>query len=534
MPVPKFVVEQYLTRPVDTKEWYKKLTPLEVEADLALIKPPHKFTIPTFRLDQKVCFLRGIADPETMIMTDLGLGKTGVSLELLSYFYTHGFIRRAFVFTPTDEVCEGWEDEIKKWGFKIPYIRLPKSSSVAKWKKLETFDTGIIIGTFAGVSAMVATLDIMVDKKGNPLVDADGNPTGKKKRQIKKDLILKLIESVDAVVFDQSTKLGNRESLQFQVCNEFSVNSQIRYSLAGRAYGRDPFILWSQFYVTDRGKAFGTSPGLFREAFFRRVEHSFATTWEFRKRRAKIFQHYMLPSSIQYTVEECVDLPPKNYVIKECEFPEENWAYYEKERQALLETRGNWREVSNAFLRMRQISSGFVGFLDDETDERAQIAFKDNPKLNLLMELLEELPEDKKILIFHEFNYSGRNISEELTKRKYKHGWLWGGTKNWTPIKDSFNNDPDYRILVANTRKASMGLNLQAACYTIFYESPVSVIDRYECEGRTYRTGQKEKTFFYDLVMQDSVDEKILQFHAEGKDLYEALRQDPVKIVKGR
>lgn len=532
MPIPDFVIEKYLNRVVDSRQWYKELKPLEVEEDLTYIKPRPQFTIPTFRLDQKVCFLMGIAYPASMFMTDLGLGKTGVSLELLSYFFHHGFIRRAFVFTPTNEVCEGWEDEIKKWGFTLPYIRLTDRSSAEKWEKLENFTEGLIIGTYAGIAAMVSPLALVVDSKGNPQFDpVTGELTGKKKRTVNKELTLKLVSGVDAVIFDQSTKLGNNKSLQFNVCNNFSLNSQIRYSLAGRAFGRDPFVLWSQFFVTDRGSALGKSIGLFRSAFWRKEQHSFGTTWTFRKRRSKQLHHFLTASSLQYAVDECLELPPKVYVRKECEFPEENWAYYDTARKELLESKGNYREVKNAFLRLRQISSGFVGFKDDDTGEKAEIRFDNNPKLNLLMELIEEVPDDKKIIIYHEFTVSGQRISEELTKRKYKFGWLWGGTKDWTPIKDAFNNNPEFRILLANHKKGSMGLNLQIASYTMFYESPVSGIDRYECEGRTFRAGQTNKTFFYDLIMSDSIDEKILEFHEQGKDLHKALVENPARIV---
>jgi SNF2 family DNA or RNA helicase len=83
---------------------------------------------------------------------------------------------------------------------------------------------------------------------------------------------------------------------------------------------------------------------------------------------------------------------------------------------------------------------------------------------------------------------------------------------------------------VANWKKASMGLNLQSASYMFFFESPVSSIDRYECEGRIYRTGQKERTFIYDLILRDSADEAILQFHREGKNLWKTLVENPAKI----
>ena len=522
MPVLQAAVDRYLKRQIDSKLWFKDLKPLEVEHDLSFMDPPHEFKIP-MRVDQKICFLLGVAYPSILFMTDLGLGKTGLSLELMTYFYNHKFVRRAFVFAPTDELVEGWEDEIKKWKFDIPYLRLVGSSK-QKWDALDNFGDGIILGTYAGIAAMVSKL---VAKKKN------GEDTGHQKRQPTKDLFDKILDRVDAVVFDQSTAASSRGSLNFKVCNQFSQHSQIRYALAGRTFGRDPTPLWSQFMLVDRGRAFGDTIGLFREAFFRREQHKWGTKWVLRKRRLKELTKFTSTSSIRYAASECMELPPRTHILKECEFPKHNWATYAKERDILLHSKGDWRETRNAFLKLRQITSGFVGFIDDTTDERAQIEFADNPKLQLTLDIIDEVPDDCKCIIFHEFNWSGQRICAELTKRKLQHGWLYGGTNNWTEIKTRFNEDPDFRFLVMNWKKGAMGLNMQAANYTIFYESPVSALQRAECEGRTRRTGQEKRCFVYDPVMKDSVDETILNFHGEGNDLFRALIDNP-SIVKRR
>ena len=66
------------------------------------------------------------------------------------------------------------------------------------------------------------------------------------------------------------------------------------------------------------------------------------------------------------------------------------------------------------------------------------------------------------------------------------------------------------------------------------YESPVSAIDRYELEGRIFRNGQKHKSFIYDLIVKDSVDQNILDFHTEGMDLFKRLVEDPAKFLQRR
>jgi len=524
MPIPQHVVDRYIRDVGEPLTEYKDLLPLEVEECLATMNPRHRFTVPGFRLDQKICFLLGAAYPGIMLMTDMGLGKTAVSLELLTYFYENDYVRRAFILVPTNELGEGWEDEIKKWGFPLPHVRLSYSSSADKWKQFHDFEDGLIIGTYVGVGAMVSTLQQKKDQAGNL---EDG-----KKRVVNKALLRQLTDNVDATVFDQSTALGSKTSLSFQVCDALSRKAQIRYALAGRAFGRDAFVLWSQMLLVDRGAALGTSIGMYREAFWRREKHRFGTTWVPRKRKEPDLAKKLARSSIRYAAEECVDLPSRTDTIKYFSLSEDAWGFYSNISDDLLAAAGNFREVKSSFLRLRQISSGFVGFVNDDTGEKAQLEFSTNPKLDLLLSILDEIPEDRKVIIFHEFTFSGSLICQALNKTKRRFGWLWGGTKNWTEIKDAFNNEPDYRILVANHKKGGQGLNLQAASYCIFYESPVSAIQRPECERRIYRVGQKQRTFFYDLVMRNGVDEDILQFHQDGKDLMKSLVEDPARYLR--
>jgi hypothetical protein len=447
--------------------------------------------------------------------------NTAISLELLSYFYKNGFMRTAFVFASSDELIEGWEDEIKHWGFDIPYLLLRNSPSKKKWEALEKFEGGLIIGTYVGISAMVASIEEVVTKKGT-----------KRKRVINTKLVNKITADVDACVFDQSTKISRADSLSAKVCFRFAKKAQINYALAGRAFGRDPILLYNQFRLVDKGRAFGNSIGLFREAFYRK-EHAVWDKWVLRKRREPTLSHFCTASSLRYGAAECLQLPERVHIVKHCSLPDDTWYYYEPLKEELLKHKGNYREIKNMFMKMRQISSGFVGFKDDETGDRAQIEFEENPKLDLLLEVVEQLPPDKKMIVFHEFTWSGEKICELLTKHKIKHGWLRGGTKDWTQIKDAYNSDDDFRVLVANWKKGSMGLNLQNGNYMVFYESPVGAIDRSESEGRQRRSGQKHTCFVIDLVMKDTVDENILDMHTEGKLTWDRIIENP-QLVKSR
>jgi SNF2 family DNA or RNA helicase len=300
-------------------------------------------------------------------------------------------------------------------------------------------------------------------------------------------------------------------------------------------------LLWAQHYIVDQGATLGQTLGLFRAAFFTARENiwaksDYAKIYKFDRRKKDQLMRMVQHRSLSYSAEECIDVPSFNPVIESVRLPEEAGAYYKRVVDQIIAARGNLSEMKNAFMRMRQLSSGFLGFRDEDDDgKRVEIAFGENPKLELLLDLLQSLPDDRKAVVFYEFTWSGRKIVEQLRELKEKPIWLWSGTKNSAGEIERFLCDPGCRVAVLNNRVGAYSLDgLQdVANYTLFYESPVSVIDREQAERRLRRDGQKFKVFQYDLVVEDTMDRNILAYHREGDDLLEALRKNPRRFFNG-
>jgi SNF2 family DNA or RNA helicase len=198
--------------------------------------------------------------------------------------------------------------------------------------------------------------------------------------------------------------------------------------------------------------------------------------------------------------------------------------YYQVELTKLRKARGNWREIKASFIRMRQLSSGFLGLKNDETGERAEIEFPENPKIDELLNIIDAMPTDAKIIVFHEYVLTGKRISQALKAAKIPHARLYGGQKNPKHELRKFQTDPACKAIVINNHSGSMMLNLQAANYVAFVESSVRPIIRMQAERRARRGGQiAKRVFIYDIVAKtpsgNSVDEKILAWLAEGKNL---------------
>jgi SNF2 family DNA or RNA helicase len=99
--------------------------------------------------------------------------------------------------------------------------------------------------------------------------------------------------------------------------------------------------------------------------------------------------------------------------------------------------------------------------------------------------------------------------------------------------QERFQTDPGCRFAVINNKVGAYSIDgLQyVANYLFVYESPVPVIDREQMERRLIRDGQANTVFIYDLVVQGTLDSRILDFHREGDDLLAALREDPRTVL---
>ena len=117
---------------------------------------------------------------------------------------------------------------------------------------------------------------------------------------------------------------------------------------------------------------------------------------------------------------------------------------------------------------------------------------------------------------------------------------------------DALEGDPDTRILLASLGVCSVGLNLVAAdtvilsdsCELIFYFRLTMPTD-WGCAGwapaiedqavdRVHRLGQTRPTTVWRLVMEGSVEERVLDVQAEKRQLVNKAFQDKGKGKKSK
>jgi hypothetical protein len=441
-------------------------------------------------------------------------GKTLMILALLSYFVSTGLLKkRALVLLPTEEGLHSWAEQITDWKIPLDYVILTGSTE-AKWKLLEKSTAKIVLVTYNGFYHMVS-----IEVK-----------TGKK-RVLKpyKKMIKRIAQLMGAVVFDESTKASNTEALTYRTLRSATRLLPIRFDLAGRPLGGDPIVLWAQYNLVDDGETLGETLGLFQEVFFNKTKNQwggdYSFDYSFRESMRPELGRIMRHRGLFYDESECLDLPPLMRVPVKVRFPLEIDVYYKELRKVLFSKTSSLREMENAYVRMRQLCSGFLGAKDDATGDKVEIDFGDDPKMDALLDRIDQMPRDRKATVFYEFTHSGRKLVKEL--KHLQPAWMWSGTKDIKGELDRFKYDPKCRVNVVNHKKGSYSLNFQHANYQHIYESPLSVIDRDQMEKRCRRQGQQFRVYLYDYLVRGSVEEDILANHAMGREFFHALRLGP-------
>jgi SNF2 family DNA or RNA helicase len=329
----------------------------------------------------------------------------------------------------------------------------------------------------------------------------------------------------NVLICDEIHKCKTASSLTYRMCRAISSQCEYVLGLTGTPFGRDLADLWPQFYLIDFGESLGPTFGFYRSVFFKeRVNYWGGYDYNFKQKLFPDLQRMIKNRSIRYSIDEFYDMPPKEYISRHLPAPPDSQGYCEAAVKELREAiKGKqYRAIESHYLQLRQLSSGFMT-LKGEDNDKLQVQFDQNPKLDALMELLESMPHGTKAVVFHHFIFSSKIISDRLNSLKLKHARIWSGQKD--PINElhKFKLDPDCTVLVLNWRSGSSSLNLQGANYLIVYEQPDSPIDRKQGEARLWRPGQSKRVMIYDLLVRGTFDARMHKANEAGKNLLDEL-----------
>ena len=191
-------------------------------------------------------------------------------------------------------------------------------------------------------------------------------------------------------------------------------------------------------------------------------------------------------------------------------------------------------------IKLQQIASGFyinsrttMSPEGKEIKERSVITLEDNPKLRLLIQVLNNIPSDSKVIIWGHFVPAIELITRAVGNAFGEDRYLTCYLKQDAYEQVQKFRDPQYRFLIGNQTKMGHGHNIQFSNYQVFFCNPYSFIKRDQAEGRQHRKGQELSVTVIDVAVRRTIDELVLKALDGKVDLTLTLEQWARVLKKG-
>ena len=238
------------------------------------------------------------------------------------------------------------------------------------------------------------------------------------------------------------------------------------------------------------------------------------------------------PFFLRRTKEQVAqDLPEKTEIVQHIELRGAQRDLYETIRIAMhkrvsdeVARRGLARSrivLLDALLKLRQVCC------DPRLLKMAAAQeVRESQKLDTLLEMLESLIEDgRRILLFSQFTSMLDLIKPELAKREIAFVELRGETRDRETPVARFQAG-EVPLFLISLKAGGTGLNLTTADTVIHYDPWWNPAVERQATDRAHRIGQSRHVFVYKLIVEGTVEERILELQQRKGDLAAGLLED--------
>lgn len=240
------------------------------------------------------------------------------------------------------------------------------------------------------------------------------------------------------------------------------------------------------------------------------------------------------PYIYQVTKEECLTLPRKLYENRYLTMTDAQREVYEYAKHKFLFEEEQYANpyldrvrIFRLFSALQQIVSGFHKL-------NGKIVELPCDRLNRLMDTIEMIPDNEKVVIWAKYHYDIDRITRSLRDRygadsvSLYHGGI--APKKRNNEIERFRRES--RFLVATQGTGGHGLTINEAAYSIFYNNGFKYSERIQAEDRCHRIGQHRNVTYIDIHCSDSIDDRIWDAICSKESALTSFRNE-VQRVKG-
>lgn len=454
-------------------------------------------------------------------LMDMGTGKTCASINTLRHHCLQvKRLLRTLVICPVI-VLENWHDEIKlhsKMGEYVTILHGPIK------KRIALIDAAVESGT---PKIFITNWEAI---SNGHLVDA------------------LLRYNPEVVIGDELHRIKNIKSKRTKAAIRIGDRSHYRMGLTGTGILNSPMDIFAQWRFLDKGREFGENFFSFRARYFYdknagMPKQSYFPDWQPLPDTMDILNRKIYKTAVRVMKSECMDLPPlvKKRVYVELG-KEQGRVYKEMEKNFISFINDKACKADLAItksLRLQQIISGHVKLDDPEAVNAARKTlasvedanvyhFPEVPRMNALKEIVENIPETEKVIVWCCFRENYKVIEKMLTDMGVSCALIVGGMKQADRrkvVEDFQDRNSSLRCIVANQGAGGIGINLTAASYSIYYSRNFNLEHELQSNDRNYRGGSEihESITRVDIVAKGTLDEKILDALHSKKTIAEAI-----------
>jgi len=405
---------------------------------------------------------------------DMGLGKTVQAIAVMLDCAEEG---PCLVVAPTS-VCPNWEAEIARFAPTLTTHRLATAS-----------DRSTLI-------AALGPRDVLVCSYG--LLHQEAELLGSR--------------SWPMAVLDEAQAIKNAETKRAQA--SVSLQAGFRLALTGTPVENYLDELWSLFNFVN--------PGLLgsREGFQKRFAGPIERDRDANARQAlrALVRPFLLRRTKAAVLSE---LPPRTEQTVPVEMGEAERAFYEALRQRALESiaaldapKGTRKiHILAEITRLRRACCN-PALIDPA-------AGVPSGKLDAFLDLVEELVRNRhRALVFSQFVGHLDLVRAALDAHGIRYEYLDGST----PAAERTRRVAAFQaggaeLFLISLRAGGTGLNLTAADYVVHLDPWWNPAVEDQASDRAHRIGQERPVTIYRLIMQDSIEERIVRLHRDKRDL---------------
>ena len=425
---------------------------------------------------------------------EMGTGKTKVLIDNLAMLYDKGKVDGALIIAPKGVVKTWYEQELPT---HLPNhidnttVLWQSNITKAQQEKLET-----LFEIETALHILVMNVEALSTEKGVKFAS-------------------KFINSHKALMaIDESTTIKTPTAQRTKNIIGIGKHAKYKRIMTGSPITKNPLDLYTQCEFLDPWLLDFTSYYAFRNRYAE------MKTMHLRGRSIQVVSEFKNLGELSETVknfsyrvlkEDCLDLPPKNFIKRYITLtPDQKKVYEQMKKAAMAVLNGKvttTMTVLTQLMRLHQITCGYVTADDGSVQE------VESNRLNELMSILEET--EGKAIIWANYQMSVSDIIKRIIKVYGKDSYVH--YYGLTPQEDrqdhirKFQNDPKCRFLIGTPQTGGYGITLTQANTVIYYSNGYDLEKRLQSEDRAHRIGQKKTVTYVDLICEDTVDEKIVK-----------------------